>query len=88
MVDFFKVNKYSSIDDNILYIANNLMDIINGGYKSFGKIVEKYQQKYSPELSLNMEMNIYLAMLFLYGIGKIDIKDNKIGMEVNKIDFS
>ena len=88
MVDYFKINKYSSIDDNILYIANNLIDIISGGYKSFGKIVEKYQQKYSPELSLNMEMNIYLAMLFLYGRGKIDVKDNKIGMEVNKIDFS
>lgn len=88
MVDYFKVNKYSSIDDNILYIANNLIDIISGGYASFGKIVEKYEQKYSSELSLNMEMNIYLAMLFLYGIGKIDIKDNKIGMEVNKIDFS
>lgn len=88
MVDYFKVNKYSSIDDNILYIANNLIDIISGGYKSFGKVVEKYQQKYSTELSLNMETNIYLAMLFLYGIGKIDIKDNKIGMEVKKVDFS
>lgn len=88
MVDYFKVNKYSSIDDNILYIANNLIDIISGVHTSFGKIVEKYEQKYSSELSLNMEMNIYLAMLFLYGIGKIDIKDDKIGMEVNKIDFS
>lgn len=87
-MDYFKINKYSSIDDNILYIANNLIDIISGGYKSFGKIVEEYQQKYCSELSLNMEMNIYLAMLFLYGIGKIDVKDNKIGMEVNKIDFS
>ena len=39
-MDYFRVNKYSSIDDNILYIANNLIEIISGGYKSFGKIVE------------------------------------------------
>lgn len=87
-MDYFKINKYSSIDDNILFIANNLIEILNGSYKSFGKIVEKYQQMYSPELSVNMEVNIYLAMLFLYGIGKININDNKIGLEVKKNDLN
>lgn len=84
MMDYFKVNKYSSMDDNILYIAKNLIGIISGGYKPFGEIVAKYQKEYSPELGLNMETNIYLAMIFLYGVGKINIKDNKIGMEVEK----
>jgi hypothetical protein len=87
-MDYFKVNKYSLIEDNVLYIARNLVEIMEGSYKSFGKIVEKYQQKYSLELSINMETNIYLAMLFLYMIGKINVKDNKIGLEVNKIDIS
>lgn len=86
-MDYFKVNKYSSIDENILYVANNIIEILKDGSKNFGKVIEKYQQYYSTELSLNMETNIYLAMLFLYQIGKIRIVDEKIGLEVDKIDI-
>lgn len=86
-MDYFMVNKYSSIDDNVLYIANNLISIMSGSDKKFGKIVEKYQKQYSQELSLNMETSIYLAMLFLYSIGKIEIKDNKLRLDVKKYDF-
>ena len=70
-MDYFKVNKYSLIDENIIFISSNIIEILNSGAKSFGKAMDEYQKKYGADMSLNMEMNIYLAMLFLYEIGKI-----------------
>lgn len=83
-MDYFKVNKYSSIDDNILYIAKNIIGILNDNYIGINKIFEKYQIKYNSELGLNMEVNMYLAIMFLFGIGKIQIENNKIRMVIEK----
>ena len=83
-MDCFRINKYSSIDDNILYIANNLMKIMTGSYKRLEKIIEGYKRNFAVDLGLNMETNIYLALIFLYSIGKISVKDNKLGLEVKK----
>ncbi|MCC0735323.1 hypothetical protein KGF36_11790 [Clostridioides sp. ZZV14-6009] len=86
-MDYFKVNKYSSIDENILYISSNILEILSSGNKSLEKIIENYQRKYSSDLSLNMETNIYLAILFLFETGKINLKNKKIRLDVEKIDF-
>lgn len=86
-LDYFKVNKYSSIDENILYISSNILEILSSGNKSLEKIIENYQRKYSSDLSLNMETNIYLAILFLFETGKINLKNKKIRLDVEKIDF-
>lgn len=86
-LDYFKVNKYSSIDENILYISSNILEILSSGNKSLEKIIENYQRKYSSNLSLNMETNIYLAILFLFETGKINLKNKKIRLDVEKIDF-
>lgn len=81
-MDYFKVNKYSAIDENILYISSNIVELLKGTEKEFGKLVEQYQKKFLPEISVNIETSIYLAMLFLYGIGKIEINDKKIKLVV------
>lgn len=47
-----------------------------------GKLVELYEKKFCPEISVNIEMCIYLSMLFLYGIGKIEMNDKKIKLVV------
>lgn len=77
-MDYFKVNKYSSVEENILYISNNIIELLKGSEKEFGKLVELYEKKFFPEISVNIETSIYLAMLFLFSIGKIEI-ENKIG---------
>ncbi len=63
-MDYFRINKYSLIEENIIFISSNIIEILNGGAKSFGKVMDEYQKKYGEGMSLNMEMNIYLAMLF------------------------
>ena len=70
-MDYFKVNKYSSVEENILYISSNIIELLKGSEKEFGKLVELYEKKFCPEISVNIEMCIYLSMLFLYGIGKL-----------------
>ncbi|MCM1237191.1 MAG: hypothetical protein NC489_44550 [Ruminococcus flavefaciens] len=77
-MDYFKINKYSSVEENILYIASNVLELLKGTEKSFGKLVEQYEDKYSRCISLNIESGIYLAMLFLYGVGKIELSGKKI----------
>lgn len=82
-MDYFKVNKYSSIEENILYISNNILELLKGSEKEFGKLVELYEKKFFPEISVNIETSIYLAMLFLFGIGKIEMENKKIKLVVN-----
>ena len=77
-MDYFRINKYSSIDENILYISSNIIEILKGSDKDFGKLVEQYEKRYFSGININIEISIYLAMMFLYGIGKIEIKDKKI----------
>lgn len=81
-MDYFRINKYSSIDENILYISSNIIEILKGSDKDFGKLVEQYEKRYFAGININIEISIYLAMMFLYGIGKIEIKDKKIKLVV------
>lgn len=81
-MDYFKINKYSSIDENILYISSNIIEILKGSDKDFGKLVEQYEKRYFSGININIELSIYLAMMFLYGIGKIEVKDKKIKLVV------
>lgn len=82
-MDYFKVNKYSSVEENILYISNNILELLKGSEKEFGKLVELYEKKFFPEISVNIETSIYLAMLFLFGIGKIEMENKKKKLVVN-----
>ena len=86
-MDYFKINKYSSIEENILYISKNIIELLKGSEKEFGKIVELYEKKFFTEMSVNIETSIYLAILFLFGIGKIDIENKKIKLVVEWYAF-
>lgn len=77
-MDYFRINKYSSVEENILYISSNIIELLKGTEKSFGKLVEQYESKYSRCTSINIESGIYLATLFLFGIGKIELNGKKI----------
>ena len=34
IMDYFKINKYSSIEENILYISKNIIELLKGSEKS------------------------------------------------------
>ncbi len=81
-MDYFKINKYSSVEENILYISNNIIELLKCSEKEFGKLVELYEKNFCTEMNINIETNIYLAMTFLYGIGKVEVIDKKIKLVV------
>lgn len=81
-MDYFKVNKYSLVDENILYISSNIIELLKGSEKGFGKLIEQYQKKCFLDISVNTESNIYLAMLFLFVTGQVELKENKLKLVV------
>lgn len=86
-MDYFMINKYSSIDENILYIARNIMDILSQGDKTFGKLVDEYQSKYTESVSLNVEIKIYMALSFLFVTNKVAFDNKRLRLEVKQSDI-
>ena len=46
IMDYFKVNKYSAVEENILYISNNIIELLKGNEKEFGKLIELYEKRF------------------------------------------
>ncbi|WP_222666467.1 hypothetical protein [Clostridium botulinum] len=77
MIDCFKINKYQSVDENILYIAMHLYKLLNKA-EHIDILFDKYSKEKNIELSVNLERLLYLALTFLYSIGMIGAKGNLI----------
>ncbi|EHK2427152.1 hypothetical protein PTM93_03155 [Clostridium perfringens] len=77
MIDCFSINKYQSINENILYISMNLYKLINRP-QNIDSLFEKYSKANNVELSLNLERLLFLALTFLFSIELIDMSDNLI----------
>lgn len=77
MIDFFSINKYQSVNENILYISMNLYKLVNRP-QSIDSLFEKYSKINNVELSLNLERLLFLALTFLFSVELIDMDDNLI----------
>lgn len=77
LIDCFKVNKYQSIDEHILYIAMKVSNLIDKP-QHIDVIFDKYSKESGIELSLNLERLLYLALTFLFSIGMVEIDGNMI----------
>lgn len=77
LIDCFKVNKYQSIDEHILYIAMNIYKILEKP-QHIDVIFDKYSKESGIELSLNLERLLYLALTFLFSVGMVDIDGNMV----------
>ena len=73
LIDCFKVNKYQSIDEHILYISMNIYRILEKPH-----FFEKYSKENKIELSINLERLLYLALTFLFSLDIIDTSENMI----------
>ncbi len=84
MIDCFKVNKYQSIDEHILYISMNIYRIlekphhIDEVFEKYSKENKKYSKENKIELSINLERLLYLALTFLFSLDIIDTSENMI----------
>lgn len=76
-MNYFKMNKYQSIHENVPYIAAEIYKILFKS-KAIDELVNEYYKLNKLRKNLNVENNIKLAIIFLYSIGKVDYNGNII----------
>lgn len=77
LIDCFKVNKYQSIDEHILYISMNIYKILNKP-QHIDVIFDTYSKENNIELSINLERLLYLALTFLFSLGVVEVSENMV----------
>lgn len=77
LIDCFKLNKYQSIEENILYIGMRIYKMLDKP-KHIDVLFEKYSKENAIELSINLERLLYLALTFLFSIGMVEMNENLI----------
>lgn len=76
-MDCFLIGKYQSLDENILYTAKTLYELINKKMH-IDELFYEYAQYRKITLSLNVEKTLYVSLCFLYSVDKIILKNNII----------
>ncbi|MGL5715524.1 MAG: ABC-three component system middle component 6 [Paraclostridium sp.] len=77
LIDCFKVNKYQSIDEHILYIAMNIYKILDKP-EHIDLIFDRYSRVNNVDLSINLERLLYLALTFLFSLGLVEVSENMV----------
>ncbi|KZL91703.1 hypothetical protein [Clostridium magnum] len=76
-MDYFKMNKYQSIHENVPYIACEIYKILFKP-KVLDELIDEYYKLNKLKKNSNIENNIKLAIIFLYSVGKVDYNGNII----------
>lgn len=79
-MQYFKVNKYSSLDENPLFIAKKVYELILEKDKSLNDIIDEYSKKYEVNIGVNMESSLYLAITFLFATDRLVMKKDKFSV--------
>lgn len=77
LIDCFKINKYQSIDEHILYIAMNIYKILDNP-EHIDLIFDRYSRVNNVDLSINLERLLYLALTFLFSLGLVEVSENMV----------
>lgn len=76
-MDFFITTKHSSVNENVLFTAKILFELIDGE-KHVDELFNDFATHQKVILNLNMERILYLSLVFLYSIELIYIKNNTV----------
>ena len=79
-MDYFKIGKYQLVEENVLYTARILYDILEQK-KHIDELFEEYSEYNNIQLSLNVEKTLFLSLTFLFSLGKIKVENNLIVRE-------
>ncbi|GAB6629240.1 ABC-three component system middle component 6 [Bacillus cereus group sp. Bce033] len=75
---YFLLNKQSTVEENVLFTAKILYEEIGNSKLHIDELFLKFVKKQEITLNLNIERILYLALTFLFTIGKIKFNDNMI----------
>ncbi len=74
-MDYFLTNKYQPLDENVLFASKIILELVNDK-KHLDELFADYAKTRNIALSLNMERILYLAISFLYALGRIRLNNN------------
>jgi ABC-type uncharacterized transport system permease subunit len=77
LADCFKINKYQALEENVLYDAMVIYNLLNRPMH-IDILFDKFAKDMDRELSVNLERMLYLSITFLFSIGKVVMEDNLI----------
>ncbi len=80
-MDYFKLNKYSSVDENILYIAKKVYNILAEKDRKLNDLIDEYSIRYNINVGINFESNLYLGITFLFMTGKMSVRNGKLSIQ-------
>ncbi|PDY80147.1 hypothetical protein COK08_28450 [Bacillus cereus] len=75
---YFLLNKQSTVEENVLFTAKILYEQIGDSKLHIDELFLEFIKKQDITLNLNIERVLYLALTFLFTIGKIKFNDNMI----------
>lgn len=78
-MNFFTMNKYQSLEENLLYDAKVLYSLLeNNKSKHVDELFSEFARKQNIILSVNIERFLFLSLSFLYATGLITSDNNMI----------
>lgn len=75
---FFMLSKHKTVEENILFSAKQLFNLISEKPKHIDELLMEYSNENSITLNLNIERIAYLALTFLYSMDEIKMNGNMI----------
>lgn len=76
-MNYFSLGKHQTIEENVLFTAMGLYDILQEGMHIDELFVE-FSRRQELTLSINIERIMYLSLTFLFSVGKISCNHNVV----------
>lgn len=77
-MNYFLLSKYRSVEENVLFTAKVLYELLDTKSKHIDELFLEFSDKQGITINLNVERILYLALTFLFSLGKITINENMI----------
>ncbi|MBU8567674.1 hypothetical protein KM914_14755 [Virgibacillus pantothenticus] len=84
-MNYFLLTKYRSVEENVLFTAKVLYELIDTKSKHVDQLFLEFSDKQGITINLNIERILYLALTFLFSLGKIVFNENMIRKIENEV---
>lgn len=84
-MNYFLMTKYRSVEENVLFTAKVLYELLDTNKKHVDQLFLEFSNKQGITINLNIERILYLALTFLFSLGKIAINEKMIEKIENEV---
>lgn len=76
-MDYFKLSKHQVVEENIVYTAMQVYTMMDKSIY-IDELFQRYAKDNAVQLSIGVEKTLFLALTFLFGLGKIQVINNML----------